>query len=491
MRLQQRSVLAGRGRSILALLIVLALGWLGPGGTPAAAALPTPSFGPGIDSYADYVAQSTCDPVAKPGVTDFRALVLRAYPSTGDDGIVRACDIGSTSEHKEGRAWDWHVSASSQPAVAADLLGWLLATDSNGNRNALLRRLGIMYIIWNGKIFGAYAAGQGWRPYACGGTTGRDCHTTHVHFSFSWDGALRQTSWWTSVPLIRARWTAWRSLGQQIVGGPDLTSQSRGGLDAVVRGPDNALYHRQRPAGSGWTRWESLGGALTSDPSLVSWGAGRLDVFARGTDNALWHRGYTKVNGWSAWESLGGVLISGPDASSWGTGRLDVVGVGANRATYLRSYDGARWGPWQSLGGALSADPAVASWSPGRLDVFGRGTNNGLWHRVYASGTWSRWEQLGGVLQAGVDATSWGPGRLDVVVTSTDAHVYRKTFDSGIGWSRFERLEGEVRSTPAIATPNEGAVYVAARLDSGMLGWRSTRARTGGSGPAVDVLAGD
>ena len=147
-----------------------------------------PAFGcAGIDGYASYQGQSTCDPTAKPGVVAFRNAVLAAHPGTWDSGIVRACHIGGASEHKEGRAWDWGVLVGN-PA-ADDVLNKLLATDSCGNPHALARRLGLMYVIWNKKIWRAYKASAGWQPY-----TGSNPHTDHVHFSFGWSGALAQTS---------------------------------------------------------------------------------------------------------------------------------------------------------------------------------------------------------------------------------------------------------------------------------------------------------
>jgi hypothetical protein len=157
---------------------------------------PTPSFGKDIDGYADYDPQSTCDPVAKPGVKAFRDLLLRAYPETRDLGIVRACDVGGRSEHKEGRAFDWGVRANvpAERADAEEVLRWLLATDDQGNRNALARRFGIMYVIWNHRIWSAARADEGWRPYH-----GSDPHTDHVHVSFSWDGANMRTTWWTAA----------------------------------------------------------------------------------------------------------------------------------------------------------------------------------------------------------------------------------------------------------------------------------------------------
>ncbi|MCC6749059.1 MAG: hypothetical protein IT371_15470 [Deltaproteobacteria bacterium] len=149
----------------------------------------SPVFGKSIDRYASYVGQSRCDPVAKPGVVSFTKLVLAAYPCTRSYGIVRACNSGGQSEHKEGRAWDWGLPAS-HPATKA-LLTWLLATDAQGHRHAMARRFGIMYMISNRRMWRAYSPNDGWRSYS-----GSNPHTDHVHISFSWAGARKETSFW-------------------------------------------------------------------------------------------------------------------------------------------------------------------------------------------------------------------------------------------------------------------------------------------------------
>jgi len=154
----------------------------------------TPAFGSKIDGYASYVGQSKCDPKAKPGVTAFMKLVLATYPCTTSGGITRSCSSGGKSEHKEGRAWDWMIKVG-HPA-ADSLLGWLLATDKNGNKHAMARRLGIMYMVWNKKMWRAYNPGLGWANYS-----GSNPHTDHVHFSFSWDGANKKTSFWSAPPV--------------------------------------------------------------------------------------------------------------------------------------------------------------------------------------------------------------------------------------------------------------------------------------------------
>ncbi|MGH3502834.1 MAG: peptidoglycan-binding domain-containing protein, partial [Nocardioidaceae bacterium] len=171
---------------------------------PAIAATPTPPIPPdlpkAIERLAPYQPQDTCSPSPKPGVEAFAALLLATYRNTGSLGISRACSVGGTSEHKEGRAFDWDVSVSNptEHREAAALIHWLLAT-RHGDTAAMARRLGVMYIIWNGRIWGAYRANEGWRPYY-----GSNPHTSHVHFSFDWAGACEITSYWEGTVASNA-----------------------------------------------------------------------------------------------------------------------------------------------------------------------------------------------------------------------------------------------------------------------------------------------
>ena len=162
--------------------------------TPAQAAPKSVVRASTIEALAPYQGQTLCDPVARPGAVALRQLVLAAYPGTADGGIIRACSTGGASEHKEGRAWDWRVSATNptHAAQVADLMNWLLAPDEHGNTAAMARRLGIMYVIWDAKVWKSYQAAKGWQPY-----TGASPHTDHVHFSLSWAGAYAKTSYWT------------------------------------------------------------------------------------------------------------------------------------------------------------------------------------------------------------------------------------------------------------------------------------------------------
>lgn len=162
-----------------------------------------------IDHYPRTTKVTACaDPlVGKPGVVDFRTLILSQVGGR-DDGLVVCKRIanasGAYSDHADGRAWDWHVKASSATdrAMVDRVLNWLLRTDERGHRNAMARRIGITYIIWNHRYYRVGGDNARWVPYTSTG----DPHNTHVHFSFSVAGATRQTSWWSERgPLVWLR----------------------------------------------------------------------------------------------------------------------------------------------------------------------------------------------------------------------------------------------------------------------------------------------
>jgi len=186
-----------------AVLVVSLLALLGTGLVPAGAALnrpvPFPRNPHGLTSPVKLPAevedpapsqmQVSCNPVVQPGVRRLRDLALSTYRKGSDSGVVRSCVSGGDSEHKEGRAWDWGLSVANdaQRAAAGDFLAWLTA---DSGRQA--RRLGVMYVIYNRKIWSTYRIAEGWRAY-----TGSDPHTSHIHLSFSWAGARGRTSFWT------------------------------------------------------------------------------------------------------------------------------------------------------------------------------------------------------------------------------------------------------------------------------------------------------
>ena len=351
--------------------------------TPAQAAPATPAFGPSIDPFADYVGQTTCDPTAKPGAIGLRDLLEATYPVTYSLGIVRDCAVGGQSEHKEGRAYDWAVSSfdPAQKAMADDTLAWLMATDQYGNVNAMARRLGIMYMIWNRQVWKAYGTNRGWQAY-----TGSNPHTDHVHFSLSWDGAYKRTSWWNPpTPTIPAAGVAFHPVaptrildsrpGAQV--GPYGTPWASGQVrDVTVNGAAGV------PFDAGAVVLNATVTGTTGSGFLTLWPTGQPQPNASSIN---WTPGQTVANAVTVRVGSGGRVSV---ASSSGTTHLllDVVGYYDARpgdgftplppARVLDSRAGAQvgpyatpWGPGQSrpvkvagLGGVpTGADAVVAN----------------------------------------------------------------------------------------------------------------------------------
>ncbi|HEU5270125.1 MAG TPA: peptidoglycan-binding domain-containing protein [Jatrophihabitans sp.] len=173
---------------------------------PAAEAASVPSlhapyFGPRIEPMVPYVEQNSCQPGFRAGSAALARLLVRTYPNTSAGG-PRGCLAGSPSEHYDGRAVDWMNSVKNpvQAMQAASVIKFLLATDSYGNKYAMARRMGIMYMIWDNHIWGMWSGR--WEDYNGCTTTPSPaldtaCHRDHIHFSMSWDGALGYTSFWS------------------------------------------------------------------------------------------------------------------------------------------------------------------------------------------------------------------------------------------------------------------------------------------------------
>src|SRR5581483_6691925 len=149
---------------------------------------------PDIEGYTPYEPQSTCDPTDKPGAVALKTLLTGYYKGTSSFGISRTCG-SDRSEHYEGRAFDWGVNVNnpSQKAAADNFIAQLMATDAYGHKQALARRMGIMYVIWNAQIWSP-GPDSTWRPY-----TGSNPHTDHVHISLSRAGARAETSYWSGT----------------------------------------------------------------------------------------------------------------------------------------------------------------------------------------------------------------------------------------------------------------------------------------------------
>lgn len=166
----------------------------------AAASVPVPGvpFLGAPEAASRFQAQVTCDPTEKPGAVRLRALLRSTYGRGTTAGITRACSVGGTSHHKEGRAYDWGLNAydPADSALADAFLSWLVGPDRDGHVAGNARRLGVQYVIWDREIW--HASSGVWKPYS-----GASPHTDHIHFSLSWDGALARTSFWTGTAVTQ------------------------------------------------------------------------------------------------------------------------------------------------------------------------------------------------------------------------------------------------------------------------------------------------
>ncbi|WP_298804249.1 hypothetical protein [uncultured Pseudokineococcus sp.] len=160
----------------------------------AAAPEPVSRYLSAPEALAPYVPQVSCDPVERPGTVRLRELLRTTYGGPVG-GITRPCG-GARSEHYEGRAYDWMLDASDpeDAAKASDFLTWLIGPDAKGVAAGNARRLGVMYVIWDRRIWGSYNGV--WKSY-----TGASPHTDHIHISLSWDGAMARTSFWTGTTV--------------------------------------------------------------------------------------------------------------------------------------------------------------------------------------------------------------------------------------------------------------------------------------------------
>jgi hypothetical protein len=154
-----------------------------------------------IGPYARYEPQTACTVVVRKGT---RAFVdqLKARYGGRIIGITRPCNQGGQSEHKESRAVDWAIDArnAQQRQQFYRFFNEVTAT-VNGHTDARARMQGIMYVIWNDRIWAAWNGFEP-RPYLHASCSSVEkCsptlrHVDHVHISLSWDGANGLTGWY-------------------------------------------------------------------------------------------------------------------------------------------------------------------------------------------------------------------------------------------------------------------------------------------------------
>lgn len=154
-----------------------------------------------VESYPPYEPQRTCARKDKPGTVALGQWLVARGGVFG--GTLRPCGSGGTSEHKDGRAFDWRLDArnADDRAIADAFLVEAFADDELGDTDALARRMGIMYVIWNDRMYAAWDGFEPERYLSSGCRTRRTCsatlrHRDHMHISLSKAGARGRTSWY-------------------------------------------------------------------------------------------------------------------------------------------------------------------------------------------------------------------------------------------------------------------------------------------------------
>ena len=157
-----------------------------------------------IEDYAPYQPQTKCSPKAKPGTTLLLRYVVHHFGGAAG-GISRPCSDGGTSEHKEGRAFDWTLDAenAADRASAQAFLDFIFAPDGAGNEDARARTMGIMYVIWDDHMYPAwgqfepedYLSSSCKKLSTCSKTLR---HRDHLHVSLTRQAGKGLTSWYAT-----------------------------------------------------------------------------------------------------------------------------------------------------------------------------------------------------------------------------------------------------------------------------------------------------
>jgi hypothetical protein len=246
----------------------------------------------------------------------------------------------------------------------------------------------------------------------------------------------------------------------------------------VVRGTDNSLYFNSYNQGSKtWGSWMGLGGGTNSPPTLVydDYFNGyvsnpRLELLVRGTDNAIYHKAGTISAGlvtWATgWENAGGATPSAVTAL-WGGGFVYVFVRGTDNAVYYNlmelptSGTGDTFTGWYAAGGATSMAMGAEAKRDTLILV---GTDSGLYATDFDDPGWytnspftSIYASAGGTVIYPPAVTYGYPGApndVDVLVTGTGGGIYFNIFNAAgtpsTAWSAFVGLGGSTPSMPAI-----------------------------------------
>ena len=193
------------GAPLLAAAMLLGLTW------PAAGAAQASS----VDAFSAYQPQTTCRKTPLPGTVYLLHWLQRHYPHPGISSMIApAAPGGDRAQGRPGAGLGHRRDRALAEARATAFLKRCSPPTAPAATRALARRMGIMYVIWDDHIYGAYTDPAFLkRDYlASGCKTAAKCsptlqHRDHIHISLSWAGASAQTSFYRdrrvpSMPVL-------------------------------------------------------------------------------------------------------------------------------------------------------------------------------------------------------------------------------------------------------------------------------------------------
>ena len=269
-------------------------------------------------------------------------------------------------------------------------------------------------------------------------------------------------------------------------------------LVSVVSGTDGNLYYSA--FNGAWGAWTPVNGLTPSAPSLCASGASTSELLVRGNDNAIYHKTFTSGTPGSfaaTWDkNPTGVTIDSPVCAVIGT-TLYVVVRGATSELFFTTFDltARTWAAtWTDLLGSSPSTPALAATaSLTRLDLVVRGGDNQIYHKAFTSGAWAAtWDTSNRTPVP--DKTIASPvivsdgTTLHVVVIGTESNIWYVTRSFAGAWSTYTSLAGSTSVPPALVVDASNNLHLVVRgFDAQMY---SKSKPSGGAWDAAWVNAG-
>ena len=293
-------------------------------------------------------------------------------------------------------------------------------------------------------------------------------------------------------PFISNAWGAWSPLNGQSPSNPSLCVSSSTTAELVVRGSDNAVYHKTFTAGSPGSfsaTWDKNPTGIALDQPVCAVIGTTLYVVVRGASGELWFTTETLPgpNTWAAtWTDLAGFSPSTPAlAATAASSRLDLVVRGTNNLIYHKAFTGGVWATaWDTSNRSPVPDktlatPAIVS-DGTQLNLVVIGTDGTLYYATLSfAGLWSTWTSLVGSTSVTPTLVIDSANTLHLVVHGNDNAVYEKAHPSGGSWDATWSFAGGITSgTPGAAVVGSTLYVIATGASDGRLWYNSLTGTT-------------